>query len=153
MTNLTQVDRRILDILQTSFPNTSQPYRDIAARIGVTEEEVISRIHNLKRAGIIRRIGAVLDSRQLGYYSTLCALSVPEDKVAEVASIINSREGVTHNYLRDNELNMWFTLVVPNRKLAMQTIAELAYDTKSVIYEMPAEKTYKIKVIFEMGDN
>jgi DNA-binding Lrp family transcriptional regulator len=93
-------DKKLLDIIQDEFPLTSEPYREIASLLGVSEEEVILRLRKLKDKGIIRRIGAIFDSKKLGYCSTLCAMKVPAQRVDEVAQIVNEYPGVTHNYLR-----------------------------------------------------
>ena len=103
-------DKKLLDIVQDGFPLTSEPYREIASLLGVSEQDVIPRLKRLKDEGIIRRIGAIFDSKKLGYCSTLCAMKVPDQRIDEVALIINEYNGVTHNYLRNHEYNVWFTI-------------------------------------------
>jgi DNA-binding Lrp family transcriptional regulator len=95
-----EIDKKLLDILQNDFPLTGRPYSEIASLLAVSEEDIILRLRALKDARIIRRIGAIFDSKKLGYCSTLCAMKVPDDRIDEVARIVNEYPGVTHNYIR-----------------------------------------------------
>lgn len=144
------VDRKILDLLQNDFPLTVRPFLVMADRLSLSEAELMNRIAVMKDSGLIRRIGGILDSRNLGYYSTLCAVSVPEVRIEEVAHIINQQPGVTHNYLRDHDYNMWFTLTMPAYEETMMVLRELETSVGLNIINMPAEKVYKIKVSFNM---
>lgn len=147
------LDRKILDLLQNEFPLTVQPYLDLAQRVGINESEVLERIRAMKACGLIRRIGGIWDSRRLGFYSTLCAVSVPEDRIPEAAQIINNLPGVTHNYLRDHEYNMWFTLTSPSIEDSQATLRQLEQNLDLTIFSMPTEKVYKIKVSFDVGES
>ncbi len=146
-----KLDRQILDILQANYPLEISPYDHIAEKIGITEAEVIKRIGQLKDNGIIRRIGAIIDAKSMGYYSTLCATTVVEDRIEEVAKIINQKSEVTHNYIREHELNVWFTLTAASREAVLGIIRDLEAAAKVKIYAMPARKVYKIRVALEMG--
>ena len=153
MANLSSLDKALLNMMQSNFPLNMYPYKTMADKLGVTEEEIIARIEALKEAGIIRRIGAVLDARRLGFFSTLCAAKVSGDKINEVAEIINKYDGVTHNYRRTHEYNLWFTLTAPSQEESRIIIDELMEKTGVHIVSMPAIKSYKIKVALEMeGD-
>ncbi len=144
------VDREILDILQNDFPLTTEPFKQIAERLNIREEEVISRIEVMKSSGLIRRIGGIMDSRNLGFHSVLCALTVPEDRIDAAVDIINLLPGVTHNYLRDHELNLWFTLTMSSQGELRAKLSELEDQIGVKIIPMPAQKVYKIKVSFDM---
>lgn len=144
-------DLALLDILQNAFPLSLQPYQDIGSALGINEDEVLQRIARLKNEGLIRRMGAIIDSRQLGFYSTLCAVSVPEARIDEMAAIVNRIAGVTHNYLREHHYNMWFTLTVASRDEAEKQLRELEEISGLKVISMPARKVYKIKVSFDMG--
>lgn len=146
------IDRKILNILQDDFPLTVHPYKDIAEMIGLTEAEVLNRIQVLKDTGIIRRIGGVINARGMGWTTTLCAMTVPEHRIDEVAQRINQERGVTHNYLRDHQLNMWFTLIAPSPEEASLILQQIERDTSIHIVEFPALQSYKIKVSFDMGE-
>lgn len=146
-----ELDSQILNLLQTQFPVSLTPFRDIALQLGSTEEEVLTRIANLHQDGIIRRIGGIINSHALGFYSTLCACQVAEDRIVEVGEIISSYPQVTHNYVRDHQLyNVWFTLTAETKPLALEIIREMERRTATSIVNMPARKVYKIKVAFEM---
>ena len=125
MNSLDETDRRLLNLLQQEFPLSVRPYEKIGQRLSISEEEVLQRVAAMRASGLIRRIGGVIDSRSLGFYSTLCALSVPEEKVHQVAEIINLIPGVTHNYLRDHKLNIWFTLTASSRDETRQILSDL----------------------------
>jgi DNA-binding Lrp family transcriptional regulator len=146
-----ELDNQILNMLQNNFPVSLTPYTDMAVQLGIEEEEMINRIKVLREDGIIRRIGGIVDSRALGFYSTLCACQVPDQRVDEVGEIISSYPQVTHNYVRDHhDYNIWFTLTAESEELALSIIAEMEKRTATSIVNMPAEKVYKIKVSFEM---
>ncbi|MDD4587407.1 MAG: AsnC family transcriptional regulator [Heliobacteriaceae bacterium] len=140
------LDRQILAIIQGNFPLTPEPYADLAAVLGVTAAEVETRVQKLKERGIIRRIGGVFDSRRLGYRATLCALKVPPDRVDAVVAIVNGYPGVTHNYLREHEYNMWFTLIAPTAAKMAAIIAEIKARTGCELQNLPASRVFKIKV-------
>jgi len=145
------INYKLLEIIQDGFPISSEPYKDLAISLGVSEEEIIGRIRKLQEQGIMRRLGAIFDSRKLGYKSTLCAIKVPEEQIANVAKIINSYPGVTHNYLREHEYNMWFTLIAPSKehidKICSEIISESGIDD---LMQLPAKRFFKIKVKFSV---
>jgi DNA-binding Lrp family transcriptional regulator len=150
---LDSIDRQILNLLQNDFPVAAQPFKIMAERMGISEGEVLSRIGSMKSAGLIRRIGGIMDTRSLGYYSTLCTAMVPDSRVDEAAEAINRLPGVTHNYLRDHDYNLWFTLTVPTREEADRILTELESELGVEIVSMPAEKVFKIRVNFDMETN
>jgi len=145
------INHKLLEIIQDGFPISPEPYKDLAIALGISEEEVIDRVRKLQERGIIRRLGAIFDSRKLGYKSTLCAIKVPEEQIARVAEIINSYPGVTHNYLREHDYNMWFTLIAPSKehidKICDEIILKSGIDD---LMQLPAKRFFKIKVKFSM---
>lgn len=146
-----QVDRDLLNRIQEDFPLTPRPYRELALSLQVPEEEILRRLQFMKDSGLIRRIGAVFDSGQMGYYSTLCACKVPEARLEQVADLINRESGVTHNYQRDHDYNLWFTLTAPGSEAAEQIIRRLENEAGVKIETMPTTRVFKIKVSFEIG--
>jgi DNA-binding Lrp family transcriptional regulator len=152
VTMLSDLDREILDILQNKFPLAVQPYLLMANHLGISEDQLLDRIADMKKSGLIRRIGGIMDSRKLGFHSTLCAVAVPEARIASVAKAINQLQGVTHNYLRDHDYNMWFTLTAPSYEEVLEIIEQLENLLGLKINNMPAQKVYKIKVSFDMGN-
>lgn len=151
MSRLDAIDLAILDLLQNDFPLAVQPYLEMAKRLKISEDELLARVVAMKDSGLIRRIGGIIDSRNMGFYSTLCALTVPEARIETVAASINQVSGVTHNYLRDHDYNVWFTLTAPSCGDALKTLQELETLLGLDIMKMPAQKVFKIKVSFDMG--
>lgn len=145
------INHRLLEIIQDGFPISPEPYKDMAMSLGVSEEEIIDRIRKLQDQGIIRRLGAIFDSRKLGYKSTLCAMKVPKDQIAHVAEIVNSYPGVTHNYLREHEYNMWFTLIAPSKGHIDKICTEIILQSGiHELMQLPAKRFFKIMVKFSV---
>lgn len=146
-----ETDRKLLRLLQASLPIVSEPYRKLGEDLGISETEVIVRLKLMVNNGIIRRLGGVFDSRKLGYSSVLCAMEVPEERIDEVAEVVNSYTGVTHNYLREDPINMWFTLLAPSGDKLDETLHKIKERTGiQEILTFPAENIYKIRVNFDL---
>ncbi|MDR2162141.1 MAG: AsnC family transcriptional regulator [Desulfovibrio sp.] len=143
-----ETDRRILDLIQSGFPLARRPYALIGAAVDIGEEEALQRVRDLKRRGIIRRIGANFDSARLGWRSTLCAAKVPEERLEDFTTRINLHPGVTHNYLRDHDYNVWFTLIAPTEENLAALLHNMEEETGISILSLPAARQYKIKVDF-----
>lgn len=143
------IDKRILNIIQTEFPLSPFPFKEVGERLGISEEEVIERIRTLKERGVIRRIGATFEPRKLGFTSTLCAASVPKEKIEEFVAVVNSYPGVTHNYERDHDYNVWFTLIGRSREEIERNISEIEERTGiKGIKNLPTIRRFKINVSF-----
>ena len=151
-TSLDATDRKILSIIQSGFPIAPRPYAVIGESTDLTEAEVLARVRAMKERGIIRRLGANFNSWKLGWRSTLCAAKVPQDKMDVFIKEVNSHKGVTHNYLRDHEFNIWFTFIGPNWEAVCNTLASITEKTGIEILNLPAEQLYKIKVDFKMDN-
>lgn len=145
-------DKRILDIIQTGFPIAPRPYAAIGEQVGLTEAEALARIRALKASGIIRRIGANFQSAKIGFKSTLCAASVPPEKLDDFTTAVNAHPGVTHNYLRAHALNIWFTMIGPSREAIREGLAAITAKTGIPILNLPADRLFKIRVDFSMSD-
>jgi DNA-binding Lrp family transcriptional regulator len=141
------LDKQLLNEIQWQFPLVDRPFLEISKRYNVSEDEVLERIRILKSIGLIRQINAIFDTRRLGYKSTLVAFSVLQDKLEQVANAVNSHPGVSHNYERNHEYNMWFTLAVPpfgDMKRDLEHMASLDGVMKYRV--LPTLKLYKIGV-------
>jgi DNA-binding Lrp family transcriptional regulator len=147
---LDALDRRILSIIQSSFPLEPRPYKALGEQAGISEEEALARVRGLKERKIIRRLGANFQSAKLGFRSTLCAAKVPEREMASFVAAVNGYPGVTHNYLRDHEYNIWFTLIGPSWEAVCGTLDEITRNTGIPILNLPATRLYKIKVDFQL---
>jgi DNA-binding Lrp family transcriptional regulator len=144
-------DRAILNRIQSDFPLTLRPYAAIGEEFGLSEEEVLQRLRRLKAKGIIRRIGGNFVPDKLGFVSTLCAASVPEDQVAAFSAVVNAYPGVTHNYQRDNHFNIWFTFIAPSMDEITSNLSEISRKTGITgILNLPATRVFKIKAHFDL---
>ena len=147
------LDRKLLNMVQEGLPIVSEPYALLGESLGISGETVLERLRRLKDKGVIRRFGPVFESRKLGYKGTLCAITVPEERLEEVAGVINAFPGVTHNYLREHRLNMWFTILAASRAELEDVLTQIRTRTGiEEIMELPAEKVYKIKVTFNAAE-
>lgn len=139
-------DRELLRVLQEDFPLSSRPFLDAAIRLGWDEQDVLSRLEKLTASGTVRKVGAVLSPKKMGYVSVLAAVDLPDEKVDEVSEIINSYSGVTHNYLREGHPNLWFTLTEPDGATLEKHLGEIEERTGYPIIKLPATKVFKIGV-------
>lgn len=144
-------DKAILNRIQSDFPVSSRPYAAIADEFSISEDEVINRIQQLKSIGIIRRIGGNFVPGKLGYVSTLCAAKIPKDKIETFAKKVNRYTGVTHNYIRENDYNVWFTFIAPSMALIEKYLTEISIKTGVTdIINLPATHVFKIKAHFNL---
>jgi DNA-binding Lrp family transcriptional regulator len=153
---LDDVDRRLLNLMQGSFPIAPRPYRHVAELGEVTETEVMSRVQHLLDKRIIRQVTPIFDTRALGYSSMLVAAKVDPEHPHRAAQVINGHPGVSHNYLRNHEFNLWFTIATePDSKLGLQaTLDVLAREAGAEsVRQLPTLKLFKIRMDLEMeGD-
>ncbi|MDZ7698377.1 MAG: AsnC family transcriptional regulator [Deltaproteobacteria bacterium] len=144
-----EIDKNILNEIQSDFPISARPYFDVGKRLGLTEDAVITAVRRLKERGIIRRIGANFHSDRLNHVSTLCAARVPEEKIEPFVEMVNSYTGVTHNYLRNGPYNIWFTFIAKDMDAVDEALESIASATGvRDILNLPARKMFKIKVDF-----
>jgi DNA-binding Lrp family transcriptional regulator len=146
-------DRRLLNLMQGSFPLQPRPYAAVAAAAGVGEAEVLTRVQRLLDERIIRQVTPIYDTRALGYSSMLVAAKVDSEHPWAAAKIVNSHPGVSHNYLRNHEFNMWFTIAVErDSKLGLDgTLDVLAKLTGAEsIRQLPTLRLFKIRMDLEM---
>lgn len=142
-------DRLILNAIQRNFPITHRPFLALGRKLGMREKEVFERVRKLKAAGVIRRIGASFSAGAVGFRSTLCAAQVPPQKVQNFVAVVNSYPGVTHNYEREGDYNLWFTLIAPSRRQLEEILDEISRRTGvKKILNLPATKAVKIAVDF-----
>lgn len=142
-------DKKILKIIQEEFPLVEAPFADVAGRLGLSEDEVISRITALKEAGIVRRIGAVLDAGSLGVATVLCAARVDRSRIEGAAAAVSSFGQVTHNYERNGDYNLWFTVWAKDDRELDRTIRDIEAKAGISVTRLPAVKTYKIRAVFD----
>lgn len=145
------LDKSILTILQRDFPLEKHPFDVVGERLGITGDEVRRRAARMKKEGLIRRIGGVFDREALGWSGTLCAARVPEDRLDDFVSAVNALPGVTHNYRRNHEYNVWFTLLAPSREEIDAILDSIRRQTGvDDIVDMRAVRTFKINATFNL---
>ena len=145
------INRAILNLIQSDFPLTPRPYLTIAEDLGLSEDDVLNRLKRLKKEDFIRRIGGNFVPEKLGFISTLCAAKVPEDKIDSFAAIVNRYPGVTHNYQRNNEFNIWFTFIALSMDEIHENLDIIRLETGiNDIINLPATKVFKIKAQFDL---
>jgi DNA-binding Lrp family transcriptional regulator len=153
---LTELDKRLLNLMQGSFPLAPRPYAAVAQAAGISEDEVIARVQYLLDQRIIRQVTPIFDTRALGYSSMLVAAKVDPENPWRAATIINAHPGVSHNYLRNHEFNIWFTIATePDSPLGVQgTLDVLGREAGAEsIRQLPTLKLFKIRMDLEMeGD-
>ena len=150
---LDEADKKLLNLMQGSFALTQRPFAHVAGLAGLAEDEVMARVQRLLDKRIIREITPIFDTRALGYRSMLVAAKVDAEHPHRAARVINSHPGVTHNYLRNHDFNLWFTIAVePHSRLGLDgTLDALAAETGAQsIRQLPTLKLFKIRMDLEM---
>ncbi len=148
---LTDADAQLLNAVQWSFPLDAAPYAVLAERLGITEDQVIDRLRAVKDAGVLRQLSAIFDTRALGYTSALIAAKVDADRIDDAAEVINQHPGVSHNYKRNHDYNLWYTLAVPPGQDFDAHLDQLhAASGARVTRKLPTLKLYKIGVKLDM---
>jgi DNA-binding Lrp family transcriptional regulator len=150
---LDDLDKRLLNLMQGAFPIARRPYQHVAAQAGIEEQQAIDRVRELLRERIIRQVTPIFDTRALGYSSMLVAAKVDAENPWRAANVINEHPGVSHNYLRNHEFNIWFTIATePDSPLGLErtlaVLGELA--GAESIRQLPTLKLFKIRMDLEM---
>lgn len=139
-------DRELLSAAQSGVKPTRHPFMEIANRLGWDESEVISRLQGLSDSGHIRKFGAVLAPKKMGYVSLLAAIEVPEDRIDQAAEVINAFPGVTHNYIRDTTPNIWFTMTEIDEPTLDSNLRKIEEQLGSRVIRLPMTQLFKIGV-------
>lgn len=154
MTDLTDShDATLLGLLQEGVPFTEHPFGDLGRCCGLSEGETLERIKCLKAAQVIRQIGAIFDTRSLGYASSLVAAKVAGERADEAAATISAHPGVSHNYLRNHEFNLWYTIAIPpTSRLGLEKTVEILHRESGALSTrlLPTLKLHKIGVRFDV---
>lgn len=146
------VDEKLLNLLQRQFPLEPRPFAVLAAALSTTEEEVLARVRRLKEQKVIRQVGAIFDSRRLGYQSCLVAAKVAPERLEAAAAVINGHPGVSHNYQRTHHFNLWFTLTVPPGRDLQAEAERLQREAGAESLRLlPTVRLFKIGVMLDVN--
>jgi DNA-binding Lrp family transcriptional regulator len=152
--DLDALARVLLERMQIAFPLVPRPFAALGEGLGLDETEVLARVRQLKAAGIIRQIGAIFDTRRLGYQSTLVAFHVLDGAIEKVAAQVSAHPGVSHNYARPHHYNLWFTLTIPPQHQVDDEIRRLAQRAGVDDWlNLPALRVFKIRTHFKLADD
>jgi DNA-binding Lrp family transcriptional regulator len=144
---LDDLDRSLLRAVQEGFPLVPEPYADLARTCDTTSEEALRRITRLREAGVIRRLGAFVNSRAIGMVTTLASADVDDADAERVAAVFDSWPEVTHSYLREGHPNIWFAVVAPSREVVDARIAEArSLEGVRSCDDYPAKRVFKLRV-------
>jgi len=144
-----ETDKQIVNALQDGFPICDAPYLQVATQLGLTEQDLITRLQTLLDNGTLTRFGPLYNAEQMGGALTLAAVKAPLDRFDEITEIINSFPEVAHNYARNHELNMWFVIATETPEQVRQTINAIERQTGLTVYNMPKNKEYFVNLKLE----
>jgi DNA-binding Lrp family transcriptional regulator len=150
---LDDIDKRLLNLMQGSFPIAPRPYEHVAGLAEISEDEVMRRVQRLLDGRIVRQVTPIFDTRVLGYSSMLVAAKVDPENPHRAAKVVNSHPGVSHNYLRNHDFNMWFTIATePDSKLGLDGTLDVLQELTGAesIRQLPTIKLFKIRMDLEM---
>jgi DNA-binding Lrp family transcriptional regulator len=153
---LSETDRKILQRLQTNLPLTHRPFLDLAKELGLEEDLIIEKVKSMIENKYVRRIAPIINTQAIGNSATLAAMQVPDDRIDDVAEVINGYSGVSHNYLRKGKnkvlpLNIWFTMSAPSQEKLEENIKEIETRTGFDVRMLPTTKKFKIGVKFKIA--
>ncbi len=151
--SLDQLDKRLLNLMQGQFPIAERPYQHVAGLAEIDESEVIGRVQRLLDERIIRQVTPIFDTRALGYSSMLVAAKVDPENPWRAATVINEHPGVSHNYLRNHEFNIWFTIATePDSRLGLEGTLEVLAELAGAesVRQLRTVKLFKIRMDLEM---
>lgn len=146
MPELDAVERRIIDALQGDFPVCERPYAEAAARLGLSEGELLNRLQRLLDTHVLTRFGPMYQVERLGGAFVLAALAVPDGRYDEVAALVNALPQVAHNYRREHVLNMWFVLATETQAGIGEAIARIEQDSGLPVFAFPKEREYFVEM-------
>jgi len=149
--DLDDLGREVLNAVQWDFPLEERPFASLGERLGVSEPEIRERLRRSKETGVLRQLSAIYDTRALGYGSVLVASRISPDRVDEAAAVISGHPGVSHNYERNHEFNLWYTLAVPPGDSIDDHVNALHRASGSLATRtLPTLKLFKIGVKLDM---
>lgn len=143
-------DRHIINNLQGGFPLSERPYAEAAAKLGLTEDDLIRRLNDMLEKGALSRFAPMYHAERLGGALTLAAMKIPPQDFERVAEIVNGFPEVAHNYAREHEFNMWFVLATETPQRINEVIGEIEKATGYQVYNMPKLEEFFVGLRFEV---
>jgi len=150
ITDYTPLQRALLNNFQQGFPLTAHPYADLAEQLGVSEQEVLQTLKELQDNKTISRVGPVFRVGSVGA-STLAAMAVPEERLEEVAALVNEYDAVNHNYEREHDFNLWFVATAVDEQDLQDTLHDIEQRTGLSVMYLPMLEDYHIDLGFELS--
>lgn len=147
---MTTLARQLLDRYQRGLPLSANPYAEIAAELGVSEQDVLVTLRQLREQKIITRVGPVFDHHKAGA-STLVAMAVPPERLDEIAAYISRFDAVNHNYAREHDFNLWFVVTAADQQHLDTVLATIAADCGMPLLNLPMEQAYHIDLGFKLA--
>ena len=146
-----ELDKQLLNLIQTEVPVVARPWAEIGAKLGTDETAVMQRVAALKTGHAIRQISAIFDTQSLGYKSSLVACQCDPQRVDEIAGIISAHPGVSHNYRRDHTFNLWYTLAVsPISQLGLERTVQILHQQTGIAVTRLLPTLYLFKIGVEL---
>ena len=139
-----ELDRKMINILQSGFPISEEPYAEVAMQLGIDESDLLNRLKKLLNEKILTRFGPMYDAAKLGGAFSLVAIKVPEKDFDKVAEIVNSYDEVAHNYHRDHEFNMWYVLATETPEKIIEVNCDIENRTGLKVFNMPKLDEYYV---------
>lgn len=149
MRALDSSDRRLLTEFQRGFPLSPQPYADLAAKLGLAEDDVLERLRALQDDGFVSRVGAVFTPHRVGA-STLAAMAVPPSWLDRIAEMVSSYPEVNHNYQRDHRLNLWFVVAAATCDEVAAILSDISQRTGLDVLDLPLVEDFHIDLGFDI---
>lgn len=150
MTALSDMHMQLIDGWQRDFPLDPDPYARIAFKLGLSELSVLGMLSEMRRAGVLSRIGAIVEPNTAGA-STLAAMAVPRSQLETVAALVNKEPGVNHNYEREHRHSLWFVLTGRDRNAVEEAIGRIERRTGLAVLNLPLRAAYHIDLGFPLG--
>ncbi|MBI2978596.1 MAG: Lrp/AsnC family transcriptional regulator [Rhodospirillales bacterium] len=161
---VTAADKRLLNDFQRDFPLEPRPFARIAETLGVAEDEVLTRLADLRDRGMVSRVGAVIRPNTIGTStlagaviqpntigtSTLAAMAVPPERLDEVATVVNAEAAVNHNYEREHEINLWFVVTAADATGLQEVLKRIERRTGLPVLDLPLEEAFHIDLGFQL---
>lgn len=149
LSDLADLEKRLLNDYQRGFPLSSTPYADIARELGVGEDDVIACLRRLRARGALTRIGPVFKPNAAGA-STLAAMDVPIERLDDVARLVNNFAEVNHNYEREHDFNLWFVVTAADADSVQRVLDDIRETTGLAVIDLPMEAPYHIDLGFSL---